>query len=186
MSIHQIEASSRANGPGIRTVIWLQGCTLACPGCFNPETHPAGKGEEMDWKDLSQNLIHQSKAIEGITISGGEPLQQASSLKPFLSVIRNQSNLSIILFTGYSWKEILNNAEYYTIVKLTDVVLAGRYNQKKRTARSLIGSSNKTMHFMTRRYDSLDFEAIPEAEVLISEDGTITYTGIDPLRHAPS
>ena len=50
--IHAIEPRSRANGPGVRFVVWLQGCTLGCPGCFNPSTHAAAGGRELDLASL--------------------------------------------------------------------------------------------------------------------------------------
>lgn len=63
--LHAIEPHSRANGPGLRTVVWFQGCTLRCPGCFNPETHDPGDGCEADTETVAEEILacsEQSRA----------------------------------------------------------------------------------------------------------------------------
>ena len=80
LNVHAILPRSRANGPGVRTVIWLQGCTLCCPGCFNPGTHSAEPRLLMPEADLLARIIADQHEIEGVSISGGEPLQQPEGL----------------------------------------------------------------------------------------------------------
>jgi anaerobic ribonucleoside-triphosphate reductase activating protein len=63
-----------------------------------------------------------------------------------------------------------------------DILLAGRYQAENRVAAGLLGSSNKSIHFLTRRYTPPDLETIPEAEIIIGEDGQIILSGIDPLK----
>src|SRR5262245_10990749 len=99
LRLHAFIPFSRANGPGTRAVIWSQGCTLNCPGCFNPETHSFKGGEEVSVDDLFRRLASIGERIEGITISGGEPLQQLHPLLAFLRRVRGETNLSVLLFT---------------------------------------------------------------------------------------
>ena len=73
LNVHAILPRSRANGLGVRTVIWLQGCTLRCPGCFNPGTHSAEPRLLMPEADLLARIIADQHEIEGVSISGGEP-----------------------------------------------------------------------------------------------------------------
>jgi anaerobic ribonucleoside-triphosphate reductase activating protein len=61
------------------------------------------------------------------------------------------------------------------------VLLAGRYDERLRLARGLMGSANKTAHFLTDRYGPKDLAAVPEAEVVITPSGEVVTTGIDPL-----
>ena len=88
LRIHAFEPFSRANGPGVRAAIWVQGCSLGCPGCFNPDTHPFAGGELLAVDDLFRRILALGDAIEGITVSGGEPLQQRRPLLALLQRVR--------------------------------------------------------------------------------------------------
>jgi len=182
LRIHHLEPSSRANGPGLRFVVWVQGCSLGCPACFNPETHPKAGGEIISTAVLAEIALRERGNIEGITVSGGEPFQQIQALGGFLSIIREQSNLSTLVFTGFTWKEIQRLPGAAEVLKSIDVLLAGRYRNDLRIAKSLLGSSNKTIYFLSDRYSACDLEEVPAAEILIRPDGTTFRTGIDPLR----
>ena len=181
LRVHHIELASRANGPGQRFVIWVQGCSLGCPGCFNPETHSAQGGARLSVLSLAGQVLAEKYQIEGITISGGEPLQQIPALIRLLQIIRQPSGLSVLLFSGFTWAEIQRIPGSQNILAATDILLAGRYQAENRLARGLLGSANKTAHFFTGRYTMRDLETIPEAELFINIDGSITATGIDPF-----
>ncbi len=178
---HRIPAS-RANGPGERAVIWVQGCTLNCPGCFNPETHPFGAGEILSVSSLLEWLKDLPPSLEGLTISGGEPLQQAPALAEFLLGVRETTQLSVLLFTGYEWNEIQPIRGIKEILDCIDVLISGRYQDNRRLAAGLAGSSNKTIHYLTTRYTPADLEVVPEAEIWIEPDGRILFSGIDPVK----
>src|SRR3569833_4572346 len=79
---------SSVNGPGRRAVIHVQGCTLSCRGCWNPETHKHGLGRQFEPIQLAQWISSQGSNIEGVTFSGGEPLQQSDELYVLLRLIR--------------------------------------------------------------------------------------------------
>jgi anaerobic ribonucleoside-triphosphate reductase activating protein len=179
LQIHHIEPFSRANGPGWRSVIWLQGCTLACPGCFNPETHTNTVGRRLNFDELIGQV--NQPGIEGISISGGEPLQQLANLVGFLEIIKQQTRLSVVLFTGYTWEEIQHMPQKENLLKWVDILLAGRYDQTRRVASGLIGSSNKTIHFLSTRYNPADLTNVPESEVILKENGEIIISGINPI-----
>ena len=78
MLLHALIPASLANGPGLRAVVFFQGCTLACPGCFNPGTHPFA-GTEISVLALAERVVraYREYKLEGVTFSGGEPMQQA-------------------------------------------------------------------------------------------------------------
>jgi anaerobic ribonucleoside-triphosphate reductase activating protein len=181
LRIHQFIPSSRANGPGTRAVLWVQGCSLACPGCFNPETHPAKNGERLDTDLLADQIASIQTTIEGITISGGEPFQQVRPLLDLLERIRAQTKLSVIVFSGYHRSELETVRFAEDALKLIDILIAGRYEQDKRIAQGLLGSTNKSIFFLTQRYQIKDLEQTPISEVLINPDGEVQLTGIDPI-----
>lgn len=185
LKIHHILNASRSNGPGQRAVVWTQGCTLGCPGCFNPETHDFISGEGKPVEDIARDLINLAYGIEGITISGGEPFQQAHALADLLDIIRRSSSLSIIVFTGYTLDELRGIPGAPAALSSIDVLIAGRFEVKNRLAAGLVGSANKTLHFLTPRYSAVDLGSIPEAEVFIQPDGDVVLTGIRPLTWQP-
>jgi anaerobic ribonucleoside-triphosphate reductase activating protein len=189
LRLHQFIPASHANGPGRRAVIWVQGCSLGCPGCFNPETHDRNNGETIEVDELFQRITAMIGHIEGITVSGGEPLQQRVAVTELLRRIKKETALSVVLFTGFTWDEIARwdrqNARLPVPLEFLlhmDILIAGRYDSSQRLASGLRGSANKTVHFLTERYTSKDLEPTPSGEVIISSAGGIVLTGIDPLK----
>jgi anaerobic ribonucleoside-triphosphate reductase activating protein len=182
LRIHHFEPVSRANGPGLRAVLWVQGCTLGCPGCFNPETHTRAAGENWPLSSVMDKLLAVQDHVEGITISGGEPLQQRSALEALLTRIKHETSLSVVLFSGYSWLEIQKMHQIQRLLSSVDVLLAGRYDASQRIAKGLTGSANKTIHFLSSRYSIKDLQPVPVAEVILTERGEIHLTGINPLQ----
>jgi anaerobic ribonucleoside-triphosphate reductase activating protein len=181
LRIHYFLPHSRANGPGVRAVVWVQGCTLGCPGCFNPQTHSSKNGEWMAVEALSAKIQSLGDAIEGITVSGGEPFQQAGALLNLLQRIRAETTLSIIVFTGFTWEETLRLPQAAALLDCIDVLIAGRYNASQRLAHGLLGSINKTAYFLSPRYSMPDLQTVPEAEILITSEGELLNSGIQPV-----
>ncbi len=182
LRLHHFEPLSRSNGPGLRSVIWVQGCTLNCPGCFNPRTHDSRSGQVVRVGDLFERILDGAGLIEGITISGGEPLQQADALLELLKRVKNETGLSTLVFTGFTWEEAARIPKIDEILPHTDVLLAGRYRSELRIASGLRGSSNKTVHFLSTQYNQVDLDQVPPAEVIIDPTGEIRFSGIEPLR----
>jgi anaerobic ribonucleoside-triphosphate reductase activating protein len=181
LRIHEFLPYSRVNGPGVRAVLWLQGCSLGCPGCFNPQTHPFDQGQLRPVDDLFQSLMAMKDNLEGLTVSGGEPLQQSPPLLALLQRLRQETSLSILLFTGFTWAEIRRMPHAAALLACIDVLIAGRYDAAQHLARNLRGSANKTTHFLSDRYTQADLHAIPSAEVIITAQGEVMVSGIDPL-----
>ncbi|TYB45641.1 radical SAM protein [Actinomadura chibensis] len=174
--VHAVLSRSSANGPGTRFVVWTQGCSLGCEGCFNPETHGAG-GEPRDVRDVAAEALGVKEDVEGVTVSGGEPLEQPAALREFCALVR-PSGLGIVVLSGFARKEIEASPEMLAAVENADMVVAGRYNRRLHIAAGLRGSSNKEYWAITPRYSADDFAAVPESEVVISPDGTVAVTGM--------
>jgi anaerobic ribonucleoside-triphosphate reductase activating protein len=181
VNVHTILDRSHANGPGLRTVIWFQGCTLGCPGCFNPATHPHVPRLQLPVTDLLARIARNVPEIEGVTISGGEPLQQPEGLLNLLAGIRASTTLSVILFSGHTREEIGRLAQGGRVLASIDVLIAGRYEAAHHWGRGLRGSSNQEIHLLTPRYRVDEIERTPPLECRIDRKGTIVVTGIRPL-----
>lgn len=180
LRIHAIEPRSRANGPGARFVVWLQGCTLGCPGCFNPTTHDPAGGHERTVDEIARQLA-ATPGIEGLTLSGGEPLQQAEAAAALLDAAR-ALGLSTLAFSGYTLDEIRALPHGAAVLERLDVLIDGRYIAAERLATGLRGSANQRIHLLTSRYALADVEATPTAEIRISPRGEVVLTGVDPLK----
>jgi anaerobic ribonucleoside-triphosphate reductase activating protein len=131
---------------------------------------------------LWTRIANLGAGIEGITITGGEPLQQAPALLDLLRRIRTQSPLSVILSTGYAWEEVQSLPLAGALLSCIDVLIAGRYDQSRRLAHGLRGSANKTVHYLTNRYSQADILSTPASELILLRDGEVTISGVDPLR----
>ena len=179
--IHAFEPRSRANGPGARFVVWFQGCTLGCPGCFNPTTHDPGGGRRIALDDLVGELTRARPGIEGLSLSGGEPLQQPEAARALLDAAR-ALGLSTLAFSGYTLDEIRGLPGGPDVLARLDVLIDGRYVASDRLATGLRGSANQRIQLLTGRYTLADVEATPVAEIRIGPTGDVVLTGVDPLR----
>ncbi|HET7503215.1 MAG TPA: 4Fe-4S single cluster domain-containing protein [Kofleriaceae bacterium] len=184
--IHAFEPRSRANGPGARFVVWFQGCTLGCPGCFNPTTHDAAAGRTVALDELIGELTraHQAGGIEGLSLSGGEPLQQPEAARTLLDAAR-ALGLSTLAFSGYAIDEIRALPGGPEVLARLDVLIDGRYVAGERLATGLRGSANQRIQLLTGRYTQADVEATPVAEIRIAPDGQVILTGVNPLKLKP-
>ncbi len=180
MRIHAVEERSRANGPGARFVVWMQGCTLGCPGCFNPATYDAGGGRDASVAELAARLA-STRDIEGLSLSGGEPLQQAAATAELLDAAR-ALGLSTLAFSGYTLAEIRALPGGPEVLARLDVLIDGRYVAGQRLATGLRGSANQRIHLLTDRYTREQVDATPVAEIRIDRRGDAILTGVDPLK----
>ena len=178
--IHAIEERSRANGPGARFVVWMQGCTLGCAGCFNPGTHDPLAGREVAIAEIAEQLA-RTKGIEGLSLSGGEPLQQPAAAAALLDAAR-ALGLSTLAFSGYGIDEIRALPGGPDVLARLDVLIDGRYVASERLASGLRGSANQRIHLLTGRYSRAEVEATPIAEIRIDRDGSAVLTGVNPLK----
>lgn len=180
LRLHAFEPASRANGPGLRAVVWFQGCTLGCPGCFNPATHDPHGGYQSDTACLAAEILASAPQIDGISISGGEPFQQPDALLDLLTRLAG-SRLSRLVFTGYTLDEIHRYRLGPEILRHLDILIAGRYDTSQRVAKGLLGSSNQQIHLLTGRHNLAELAA-PPREWILHRDGTVTGSGIHPWR----
>jgi anaerobic ribonucleoside-triphosphate reductase activating protein len=174
--------SSEVNGPGRRFVIWLQGCEFRCLDCFNDEFHDPSRGKPYKTTELAL-LIAEAGEIEGITLSGGEPLLQAQSLIPLLLWVKN-AGLSIVCYTGWTMDELLNGSVPYgrELVDLCDILIDGRFDKSMRSPLLWRGSHNQQVHFLSgryrREYAGLANQAQKQRTEILVGNGNVSMTGI--------
>ncbi len=182
MRISSIIPISEVNGPGPHYTIWVQGCTLKCPGCFNPQTHDQNTGREVKISHLLEDIkqYYQKKQIIGVTLSGGEPFQQLAELIELIALIKQHTKLGIIILTGYTLKELKNFQDLDSVVQNVDLIIAGRFNQNLKLQSGLRGSSNKNYWFTSNFYKKMDLDCIPLLEVITNHAGEMIISGIEP------
>lgn len=178
MQIARFEAKTAVEGPGERSALWLQGCSLKCPDCCNPEMQQFGIGTTRSVEEIA-DLILQARA-EGLTLLGGEPLDQARELLQLLQLLRQSGYCGIIMFSGYTWAEIEADSVRKSVAGLCDLVIAGRFERQfSPGGRRWIGSDNQTLHFVSDYYAGLREnwpENVREIEIFI-RDGVIMVNG---------
>jgi anaerobic ribonucleoside-triphosphate reductase activating protein len=172
-------ARSRANGPGERFVLWVQGCTLACPGCWNPDTWTMAPRTLLSADELC-DLVLGTAGIEGVTFTGGEPFRQARLLAPVAARLR-AAGLSVMTFTGHELEELQSTAAR-ALLAACDVVVTGRFVLAERDTSLLWrGSRNQRIHLLGARYDaSILRDAEQVIELHIDESGAVHATGFPP------
>jgi anaerobic ribonucleoside-triphosphate reductase activating protein len=119
--------------------------------------------------------------IEGVTISGGEPLEQPEAVASFASGVRS-AGLGVAMLTGFTRSEIEADPRLTEAVADVDAVIAGRYNRRKHVGAGLRGSANKEYWLRSDRYSAAMFVAVPAGELIIGPDGTTVVTGMLPIR----
>jgi anaerobic ribonucleoside-triphosphate reductase activating protein len=177
MNIAHIEEHSHIYGPGSRFVIWVQGCSLHCKGCWNQSMWSFQEKDLIPKEIILKQILDNQNDIEGISILGGEPLDQTEEVIWLLKSLR-QYELSTVLFTGYELDELYKNPEKKEALAFTDILISGRFKQEKRTTlHQWIGSTNQEVHFLSSKYDSSIIQNSNYVEVIIDDSGQLNVLG---------
>jgi len=154
---------SVTDGPGVRSVVFFQGCQRACPGCHNPHTWKLDGGEQTDTQQVMARL-KITPLISGITLSGGEPFLQAEAAAEIAQFARS-AGLDVWVFTGNTWEDLLAGLDkpgYRELVEAADVIVDGPYQQDLRDlSLAYRGSRNQRI---IRVRESLEAAQVMEGE----------------------
>lgn len=135
MNIAQIRAHDVANGPGIRVSIFVSGCTHRCPGCFNGPYMRFDAGQ-LATEETMDHIIElaQKDYIEGLTVLGGEPLQQIydKTLVTLLQRFKREVGKSVWIYSGYTFEEAIQRKERREILAYCDVMVDGKFEIKQK------------------------------------------------------
>lgn len=125
---------SLVNGPGIRRVIFAQGCPHNCKNCFSPHTHSYNQGELIDMDTIIED-IRRNPMLKGVTFSGGEPWEQADKFSYIAKAVKDMG-LNIWCYTGYTFEYILQHQTkrkgWSELLKYVDVLVDGKFEEDKR------------------------------------------------------
>ena len=179
--VGRVVPKTRAEGPGLRFAMWVQGCRMGCPGCYARALWDESGGTETDEDALLEELRKVSGEVEGVTLLGGEPFLQAGALARFAGAAR-EMGLSVITFTGHRYEDLLRGGDRETLSLLeqTDLLIDGPYLQEQRDfSRPLVGSRNQQFRFLTERYSPADLERCRNrVEVRLGKDGVLRVNGM--------
>jgi anaerobic ribonucleoside-triphosphate reductase activating protein len=166
---------SKVNGPGNRFVLWTQGCSKGCSECFNPETWSTNIYKELSPRQIFELI--KNFEVDGITISGGDPLEQEDELLELLMLLSSMRlRKGIILFSGFTRAEISSNIIREKCLSYIDVLIDGRYEKNLKVDFSLKGSSNQEFYFFSNKISSSELVFDQEIEIS-SLEGDIMMTG---------
>jgi len=173
LNVGHLEPQSTIYGPGNRFVIWTQGCTLGCKGCWNEQFWPETGGKARHIDDLAQEIL-ATKDIEGITLLGGEPFQQLAAVRNLIETVK-QHGLTVFLYTGYEKKEFTE--AMWETYHACDIVVAGRFRESLRsTFLQWRGSSNQVVDFPSPTYQDIRPREVRQVEFHI-ENGELRLYG---------
>ncbi len=172
---------SSANGPGIRSVVWVQGCLRGCPGCFNPGSLDPAAGKEYSIEKVLSMIPFG--IIEGVTFSGGEPFLQAGAFAELAAEIKARDR-DILVYTGYRLEELQESGSLNieALLKLADILIDGPYKMDNPSLHPWAGSGNQRILKMKKgkavgQYFAPDGPVPLDSEIHIMEDGTVITTG---------
>ncbi len=135
---------SIVDGPGLRYVIFTQGCPHHCPGCHNPQTHDFAGGKDADTEKILSEIF-SNPIISGVTFSGGEPFSQAEALVPVAEAVKERK-LHLMIYSGYLLETLAKMEEpgVKRLLELADILVDGPFLLKERNLTlSYRGSNNQ-------------------------------------------
>ena len=175
--------STAALGPGLRSVLWVQGCPIGCPGCISPQWIPIKPAKLIAIESAVEMMLVDSR-IEGITISGGEPFLQAAALAKFINLIRMKRDLHVLVFTGFHHQRLVERPPYPGVQELLaqiDIIVDGPYVEALNQGDTFAGSRNQRILRLTNRQDPGDGKwPLRDLEIHI-RNGSLLTVGIPPL-----
>ncbi|TCT13128.1 pyruvate formate lyase activating enzyme [Natranaerovirga pectinivora] len=147
--IHSLESCGTVDGPGIRFVIFMQGCPLRCQYCHNPDTWKLSDGKEMDLDSLVDEVLKYKSYMRfsggGVTVTGGDPLLQVDFVRELLKACKENGIHTALDTSGYIFNDKVKEVLEYTDLVLLDIKSYNHSNYKNLTGVSL----NPTLDFMT-------------------------------------
>ena len=153
INIAEICPATRTLGPGQRFAIWVQGCCFCCRGCISPDWIPQKQASLVDPLELADYIL-SVPGTQGLTVSGGEPMLQAAALSELFTYLRQHCDLSIICYSGFTFKQLQAKSDpaINKVLTLIDVLIDGQYIAEQDDNQGWRGSSNQVVHFLTPRH----------------------------------
>jgi anaerobic ribonucleoside-triphosphate reductase activating protein len=171
---------SEVNGPGCRAVVWVQGCLLACPGCFNPASWSFEENQLVAVEELADRILANPRN-QGVTFSGGEPFWQAPALAQLAALVKAKG-LNVMSFTGFTLEKLRSPAgppAAQALLDQLDLLIDGPFIQAQavNAPDSPVSSRNQRVHIFNPALENAITWASDQLEVHILKDGSRIITG---------
>lgn len=181
MKVHRILLETKAEGPGNRACIWVQGCGHGCKGCFAKHLWDYDAGEEISADEIIKRIETVIDKIDGVTFLGGEPFEQAKELSRIARYVK-EAGKNTITFTGYLHEELIGmqSSGVDELLKYTDLLADGPFVEELRNYdRPLLGSSNQRFIYLSGAIKPEDMDKYHNSlEIRISPEGRIQINGM--------
>lgn len=180
--VFKILKNTTAEGPGNRFCIWAQGCRKHCKGCYAKDSWDFSAGIEYSVNYLYSLIKDERNNIEGITFLGGEPLEQAKDLSILAQKVKEELNLSVVCFSGYTYEEIKSKDNSYMnkLLEYTDLLIDGGFIKDEfDLSRPWVGSKNQRYIFLSDRYNLKEILKYKnKIELHIGKNGKVDINGM--------
>lgn len=141
------KAHSAVNGPGVRYVLFMQGCRHHCPGCQNPETHATDGGTECRIEDVISEIL-ETRYLDGVTLSGGDPFAQPEAGVQIAKAVK-EAGWNLWVYTGWTYEQLLEGCageEGIRMLSYIDVLVDGPFIEELRSEEiRWRGSTNQSL-----------------------------------------
>ena len=170
---YSFEENEHLYGPGKRLLLFLQGCSIHCKGCVNQHLWPFGTGTDISVAEV----VELCRDLEGITLHGGEPLDQSDGLLEIVEALKAEGK-TVVLFTGYKRKE-LSKPTQRKVWQLADLVISGRFEERKKNIYlQFRGSTNQRVYAHKGKYQNYRVSDGKSVGIIrLSENGVFQSRG---------
>ncbi|MEU8509166.1 4Fe-4S single cluster domain-containing protein [Streptomyces brevispora] len=184
LNVAATRVGTRALGPGVRSAVWVQGCPFHCAGCLAPEWIPDRPARRADPDDLAAELL-ADRRVTGLTLSGGEPMEQAAGLARLVRRAQRIREVSVICFTGHRLERLRTRPPspgVPDLLAVVDVLIDGVYVAALNDGRGLRGSSNQRVHHLTPRLvdSGYDFQGRSRDVEIVVDGREALLVGVPP------
>jgi anaerobic ribonucleoside-triphosphate reductase activating protein len=171
---------SAVNGPGCRAVVWVQGCSRECRGCFNQASWPFEINQLITVESLAAKILANPRN-RGLTFSGGEPFWQAKALTELAKYVK-EKGLNVMSFTGFTIEQLRSTKappHSQELLAQLDILVDGAYVESLaiHSPDSPVSSSNQRIHLLNPALEDQINWASDQVEIHILKDGTRIFTG---------
>jgi len=186
LQIAHVLHGCRTLGPGSRTVVWVRGCSRRCPGCIAAALQGEGPVRELTPEILAGHILETDD--EGVTFSGGEPLEQAEGVARTARILR-EAGRSVMVYTGYTLEDLQADQGVWVeeLLSQTDLLVDGPFDRTRQVDQLWRGSSNQRVHVLGTRFHELvgvlDQPGVG-VEVHTDAEGRLFWAGVPPAGFA--
>jgi anaerobic ribonucleoside-triphosphate reductase activating protein len=182
INVAALEKGTRMAGPRLRDAIWVQGCSIRCPGCANQAYLPNVERVRIPVSRLVAHFRARASIIDGCSILGGEPTEQPLAVGALLKEVK-VLGLSTVVFSGRTLESLRRDPKCRVLLESTDLLIDGPYIASQRdTALHWRGSNNQCLHLLSDMFNESDLVAPDVAGEVTISDGSFLFHGVGTMQ----